>query len=226
MKLINFLFILSIFSLIGCKNGPFASNVLEVTKNLTVSEITSESAKITWSKVDNAYCYEVYYQPEGYEAWYKIDTFKTECTLDNLFSDENYTVSVQANSDFHNNKYFPSDYAKKSFRTLVEVLEEKELFRPKNLKAEINSDKTTLTVSWEAVEDAVYYDVYLEYVLKYRGPEPDKEISFIYTVPATQTSFKDDSVPLFKKVSIKVAARNKDFSDSCRWSKYIWLENE
>ena len=207
----------------GCKKGGDENKILPIPANLTVSEITAEGAKLTWSKVDNAYCYDIMYRPEGYDTWIHTDTFKTEYTLHNLYNEHTYTVLVKASG---NSTYFSSDFAEITFETLADVVPENELARPKNVKGAFNDNKTALTISWDAVENAVYYDIYIDYTVIHRATPPDSNAIFEYTVPATQTTLTVDNIPEFKKVNIKVAARNKNFSDSCRWSKDIWITNE
>ena len=217
--------IISAILFAGCKNGGGEYKTLPVPSNLTVSDITADGAKLSWSKVDNAYCYYIMYCPEGYEIWTCTETFKTEYTLNNLYNESEYTVLVQAVANRKSEVEISSDFAKKTFKTLADVVPENELARPKNVKGVFNDKKTALTVSWDAVENAVYYDIYLDYTVKHRDTPPDDDVLFYYTVPATQTSYTIENILEFNKISIKVAARNKDFSDSCRWSKDVYIKN-
>lgn len=205
----------------GCANISFNAKIIKKPKNLKVSSITSETATVSWSPVKNAGYYFLTITAKGYEKQETRSTSKTSYDLYNLYFDQDYTVSVVAADSYLANSI--SYKSTVNFTTLPDVTPEGEFNRPQNVKPVFNAEKNELTVSWDAVPDAAYYDIYLEYVYSYRAPPPDKHTGYVFTVPATQTTFTDKP-QLSKEVCVKVAARNKDFSDSCRWSKDIFLK--
>ena len=97
-----------------------------------------------------------------------------------------------------------------------------ELARPSNVNAQFDKAKTTVKISWDAVEGASYYDVSLEGHDSYDSYWTIFKV--IKTVPATQTECVYAEAVAGPYIYIKVAARDSDFSDSCRWSKDFVLE--
>ena len=250
--IINSLFATTLFLFASCNNGNMADKKLPTPKNLTVSSITSDSAVISWDAVENARLYYIRYQAEGYEWDYEIvypvdqsqviSSNKTipdinsliflvknsdetyTMTFYNLFCDHNYTVEVSA-MPHEEDSLEESNPTKKTFRTLPEVIPEGELKRPENVQIEVDSEKPCVKVSWDAVEGAVYYDIYLKYAIN-RDYMPDDKVLITRTVPASQTFVEDSSMSGLGDVYAawyKVAARNSDFSDPCRWSKYKYV---
>ena len=236
--------IISLF--FSCDNGFFGGNKLPSPKNLTVSSITSDSAVVSWKAVDNARLYYIAVRAEGYD-WtgdvvYPVDSGDSEETarlifsekntdntycvnLNNLYYDHNYEVEVSA-KPYDDDSYKDSDASKVTFKTLQEVIPAGELTRPENVKIEVNKEESKVKVSWDAVEGAAYYDIDLSYVTDYYYDMPDREVTIIRTVPASQTFIEDSTMSSLSDVDVvwyRVAARNSGFSDPCRWSKNQYI---
>ena len=253
--IINGLFAATLFLFAGCDNGDISDNKLPAPENLTVSSITSDSAVVSWKAVDNARLYYISWRAEGYdwdseivypvEPSQVISSNKTTpdaarfiisvknpdetytVTFNNLYCDHNYKVEVSAMPREDDDRE-ESNPSKKSFKTLPEVIPAGELKRPENVQIKIDSQKASARVSWDAVEGAAYYDINLKYITDYYYDIPETVIEINRTVPASQLFVEDSSMTSFKDVDViwyKVAARNSDFSDPCRWSKdeYIRL---
>ena len=184
--------------------------------------ITSNSAEVSWSPVADTYHYEVKYLPAGYDEWKTSYTSKNSYTLYDLYPEHDYTIKVRACPPTDEESTASSDFAKKDFKTLIEVIPDGELDRVKNVKASINEAKTTVNISWDAVAEASFYDIVLEYIEEYSW-QPDEIYTITKTVSASQTSIVDTNVGLGKKLHIKVAARNFEFSNECRWSKDLYF---
>lgn len=187
--------------------------MLDSPKNIKVSDVTSDSALVTWSPVKHAESYEVMWTIKGYEAWNYKTVKGNGIKLEDLTFDQDYTVQVCANAPTF------SEYNKTEFTTLMDETPDGEFARPTNIKASFNKDKSSISVTWDAVEGASYYDINFDFgesysPVKYRIPK---------TVPSSQTEFTYTGTIYGSYVNISVAARNSDFSDSCRWSREIRL---
>lgn len=204
---------------LSCSNIYFFS--LDNPRNIKVHSITSNSAEVSWPPVKKAAYYEVMWQMKDSSDW-AYETVRTNhfCIKD-LWYDQEYVVQVASFPDEKDSKlYAPSDYVKQSFKTLGDVPPAGELARPGNTRASINNTKTAITVNWDAVQNAAYYDICFEFMNSY---SPVVELRVVKTVPVSQTEFVYTEALPGSKVIIKIAARNSDFSDSCRWSKDIIL---
>ncbi len=230
----------------SCNNGLFSDNKLPSPKNLTVSSVTSDSAVVSWEAVDNARLYYIAVRAEGYDwtgdAVYPVDSDDSEetarliltgkesdntfkVTLNNLYYDHNYEVEVSA-MPYDDDSYEESDPARTSFKTLQEVIPQGELKRPENVRIEIFKEQSKIKIQWDAVEGAAYYDIDISYVTDYYYGVPDRIVDIAHTVPASQTFLEDLSMSSLSDVDViwyRVAARNSDFSDPCRWSKNQYI---
>lgn len=210
--------ILTSFLFLSCIFGIKVS--LDSPKNIKVSDITSNSALVTWSSVKHAQSYEVMWTRKDNESWDFARVKENGIMLEGLTFDQDYTVQVCANASENSVFYTSSEYNGTDFKTLLDATPEGELARPTNIKASLNKDNSTITVSWDAVEGALYYDLNFEFFEDY---SPAK-YKIVKTVPASQISFTYTGTLYGKYVNISVAARDSDFSDSCRWSKEVNLE--
>ena len=210
--------ILSSFFFLSCIFG--IKTELNTPKNVKVSDITSNSAVVTWSSVKHAESYEVMWTMKGNESWSYKTVYETGIKLEDLFFDQDYTVQVCANASGNSAFYTSSEYNGTDFKTLLDETPEGELARPTNIKASLNKDNSTITVSWDAVEGASYYDLNFEFFEDY---SPAK-YKIVKTISASQTSFTYTGTLYGKYVNISIAARDSDFSDSCRWSKEVQLK--
>lgn len=75
-----------------CVGAPPCSN----PTNLSVSNITSNSARATWGAVSGRSYYRVAYKPDGASTWLRKTVYATSTTLTNLRARTNYTVAVRA----------------------------------------------------------------------------------------------------------------------------------
>lgn len=209
--LTSFLFLSCIFGIKGSLDSP---------KNIKVSNITSDSATVTWSSVKNAQSYEVMWTRKGNDAWNYKTVKENGIKLEGLTFDQDYTVQVCANPSEGSAFTTSSDYSKADFKTLMDPTPEGEFARPSNITASLNEDKSAIKVSWAAVEGASYYDINFVFSesyspVKYRIPK---------TLPSSQTDFTYTGTMYGNSVNISVAARNSDFSDTCRWSREVLLK--
>ena len=210
-QLFLFCAIMSSFLFLGCIFGT--KTMLDSPKNIKVSDVTSDSALVTWSPVKHAESYEVMWTIKGYEAWNYKTVKENGIKLEDLTFDQDYTVQVCANAPTF------SEYNKTEFTTLMDETPDGEFARPTNIKASFNKDQSSISVTWDAVEGASYYDINFDFgesylPVKYRIPK---------TVPSSQTELTYTGTIYGSYVNISVAARNSDFSDTCRWSREIRL---
>lgn len=202
------------FLFLSCTNIYFGE--LEVPEGVQVTSITSDSAVVSWKSVGKAKYYDVTWKIKGSESWAgSILVEDIHYQIEELVYNQEYIVKVAALFENKTGNLFMSEYVTTSFTTLEDVPPEGELARPNNVVAKYNKDESTITISWDAVKDAAYYDINIKDENPYYyGPGLD----IVKIVPAEKTEFVyKDSIPTNKMV-IKVAARNSDFSDACRWS--------
>jgi hypothetical protein len=219
-KTFTVFFIIICFLFLSCTNVYFGN--LEVPENVKVTSITCDSAVVGWKSVRKAKYYDVTWQIKG--SKYVAGSMIVEdihCQLEDLVYCQEYIVKVAALFENRTGNLFMSDYVTTSFTTLEDVPPEGELARPNNVVAKYNKDESTITISWDAVKDAAYYDINIKDENPYYyGPG----LNIVKIVPAEKTEFVyKDSIPTNKMI-IKVAARNSDFSDTCRWSYEVSLE--
>ena len=216
--LLILLTVLSVF-FAACGNILWGIN-REAPKNLRVSSITADSAVLSWDEVNKASQYEIKWQTgiDGSNAHSYIVNAESginSFTIDNLIYEREYKVQIAAMFETGNNQYVMSDYATTSFKTLKDIPPSGELARPGNVKASYNQDKSAINISWDGVEAAAYYDVNLKSdELYFHAPR----LNLLNTVVAPKTEYIYSGFLPESRIVIKVAARNSDFSDSCRWS--------
>ena len=113
----------------------------------------------------------------------------------------------------------PSDYAEIRFKTKEDIAPQGEFKRPGNVKLQFDETKEKIQISWDAVENVSYYDIKLEY--QNRG---SNSFPITYTVSADKTSFIAENLKYGETVTCCIAARNENFTDSCRWTKLVSLK--
>lgn len=198
----------------------------EAPRNLKVSSITSDSAVLSWNPVNKASQYEIRWKTENDGNYWKSDIVNAESgtnifKIDNLLYEREYKVQIAAMFDTGNNQYVMSDYASTSFKTLKDIPPSGELARPGNVKARFNQDKSAITINWDAVEGAAYYDINIKTdELYFHAPR----LNVLKTAAAPKTECIYSGYLPESRIVVKVAARNSDFSDSCRWSYEVELE--
>ena len=202
---------------LSCVNILFYT--LDEPRKLKVSSITSESALVTWAPVKKAGYYDVMWHMPDSDNWF-YETVTTNCiTIKDLWYSQEYIVQVAAFPPDRTSKtYAQSEYVTVSFKTLDDVPPQGELARPGDLKAEFNSAHDAIIVSWGAVQGAVYYDICIEGSY---GNTPKPEFRLVKTIPASQTKYSYTGPFGGMDISFKIAARNSDLSDTCRWSREV-----
>lgn len=221
---LNFLIILLVPLLFtACPGINVYEHQLNVPKNLKVSSITSEGAVISWTPVKQAEFYEVSWFKGNSDTGGSKYSYQASVQLDGLDYDETYKILVRAMPNSNKDELIPSEYVQISFKTKEDVTPAGEYARPGNIKLTLDDAKKYITITWDPVEDAVYYDISLEYVQKY-SYMPDQNAVIQYTVSASQTSITVSNRALGQTVQCKVAARNSTFGDTCRWSKPVALK--
>ncbi len=121
--------------------------VCAVPTELEISDVTANSAKVTWE--GEAETYRVAYKAENEEEWTIEETNATEITLANLLDNTNYELNVKAECG----EVGASAKAVATFKTVAECKV------PTNLAVSHSVENTTIT--WVAVENAESYE--LEY---------------------------------------------------------------
>ena len=211
----SIMIILSALVFYGCPLMPIC---LDCPENVTVTDITSESAVISWTAVPDAASYEIMWAREGINYWDFRTTANTKFELTGLTEDQAYSVQICAVPE-NTYRYSSSSYTIKNFTTLVEVFPAGELGRPRNVTLTLNAEKTSAQVSWDAVEGASYYDIKCTYTIT-----PDSTQEKTVTVTADRTSFTDTGINNYSKIEYCIAARDSDFSninEKCHWSKTV-----
>jgi hypothetical protein len=198
----------------------------EAPKNLRVSSITSDSAVILWNPVTEATMYEITWKSKE-EEYGHVTTIGAEANsykINDLLNETEYMVKIAAMFyiGFNGaNQYTMSDYVSTSFKTLKDIPPSGELAKPGNVKANFNKDKSAIIISWNAVEGAAYYDINLKSdELYFHAPR----LNVLNTVAASKTEYIYSGFLPESRIVIKVAARNSDFSDSCRWSYEVEIK--
>ena len=195
---------------------------LEMPKGIIVSSITSEAAVIFWSPVNKAKYYDVMWKLKESDDWTGSKLVEeNHCQLEDLLYNQEYDVKVGSMYEYKSGEYLMSDYASSSFKTLPDVPAEGELARPNNVKARYNEDKSAIIISWDSVEGESYYDINLreDKMIYYSSG-----LNVLKTVAAEKTELIYDGRIPDNKIIIKVAARDSDFSDTCRWSYEVYLD--
>ena len=220
-KKINILFSTFICSLfLSC--GTVFLDELEVPKNVKISSIASDSAVVSWSPVSKAKYYDVMWKLKESNDWTGSKLVEeNQCQLEELLYNQEYDVKVAGMFEYKSGQYLMSDYTSNSFRTLPDVPPEGELGRPNNVKARFNEDKSAIIIIWDSVEGASYYDINLkEDKVIYYSPG----LNILKTISAEKTELVYTGTIPKNKIIIKVAARDSDFSDTCRWSYEVYLD--
>ncbi len=214
--------ILSALIFCGC---PLFTLPLESPKNIWISNITSESAIVSWSYVLDADSYEIWWTFKGNEYWNVEKTDYTSFILKDLVDGEIYSVRIRAIPAIYSD-YIPSDSAIKNFNTPEKEVPAGELARPRHVTLTREADGTGIKINWDAVEGAAYYNIKCSYIMQLSdGDETVKEKTV--TVSAEQTSYTDTEINGYNVIQYSVAARDADFSnigDKLHWSKTVNLK--
>ena len=158
---VSIITILSSFLFCSC---PFSPQSLDNPENVIITDITSESAVVSWTAVPHAALYEILWAPEGNNYWEFQTTTYTKLKLTELIEDETYSVKIFA-IPANTSRYSSTSVTVKNFTTLVEVFPAGELDRPRNVTLTLNEEKTNAQISWDAVEGASYYDIKCTYTI-------------------------------------------------------------
>lgn len=118
----------------------------DVPADLVVSNVTTESAVLTW-EAGNASAWQVNYKAMDAEEWSRVTVFENTCTLTDLDQNTAYMVRVLANCG----NLGLSEQVSASFTTVATCL------APEYLTAEAQGH--TVNVSWLPVEDVNKYEV-------------------------------------------------------------------
>lgn len=205
----------------ACVDGLVFDNyqrALDPPERVSVSDITYNSALVSWSPVKRAKLYLVCF---GFKEELSLRSFEvtdTSFLLEDLLFDENYIVEVYAFSQNQILKEFSGYASEVEFKTPLDPVPEGEYARPTNLNAVKNQNDSSITISWDSIDDASYYEI------KFRFICDEQTIVINKIIAADQCEYTyTDSLP-GDSIYINVAARNSNFSDTCRWSKTIRLK--
>ena len=150
----------------------------------TVSDVTVNSATLTWQKIENALSYEIYLgdDPNPYKA------IGTSRTLTGLQSDTRFTIRMKAVPESSSTAYLASDLSEEvSFKTAAR----EPLATPAPVASEVTT--TSFSISWEEIENAASY----EYIFN-DGETVETEsltASFTDLSVGTEHSFKLRAIP-------------------------------
>lgn len=142
------------------------STKLDSVKNIQF-EVTTESLKITWDKVDHADSYEVVFN--GGDASSVKDT-SMSINASELQDGANYTVSITAKAG--DKKYKDSDPTTTTYQYNVKTTQ---LNTPNGLNASVDSGGAW-NLTWNPVDNATYY------VITINGEQVDRIAGTSYTI--------------------------------------------
>ena len=213
--------ILSVFIMMMASSCAvmFGDVALDTPKNFRIVDVGCDSAIISWDRVPNAMDYEVAGKNiSSGEAGFIYFPGDPIVTIENLDWDETYEVKITARaSGTVWDRYTNSDSVKITFTTTMPGVPDGELERPMKLKSVYENGNVTLT--WDKVEGADFYEVNCEYYTMKNGidflnlqrPEP---------VPADKNYLIDDRLPEgVSKICYRVCARSKTNPEMKNWSK-------
>lgn len=125
-------------------------------KNVNVSNITEDSAYVSWSSVSNATGYNIYVSKNSGTYKYWGTTTSRNYTINNLDADTSYRVRVEAYRRVNGIKYTGSYSTAKSFRTDKDDY----IATVTHLNVTVKN-RNEAYLSWWPVEDATGYEVYI-----------------------------------------------------------------
>ena len=181
------LLIISIICLLFCFIPTIvkAHNIsIPQVKNVKVSEITSSSIKIKWSKIKNITGYRVYIYDKNEQVYKFYKTVETtSLRINNLKSSKNYRFKVRAYLLKNGKKY----YGKKSIELITSTNPDK----VKELKTDKRTD-SSLTISWKNQSRVTGYRVYIynNSSKKYEYYDKTKNNSIIIKNLSSMTEYK------------------------------------
>ena len=123
---------------------------------LTIDDVTTSKAYLSWSKVSNADGYEIWLAKENGSYQYKGSFAKTSATLSNLEEDTTYKVKVVSYKDTTSGTVYGPDSAVKTFTT---ERTESEVDKVKNVTYEVDGNK--VYIDWDRVSGADGYEIYM-----------------------------------------------------------------
>ena len=215
--------ILSALVFCGC---PHIGECLGSPENLTVTDLTDESAVVSWTAVRGAAVYEIMWSLKDNDWWRFERITGTTFKLTELLAEETYTVKVCAFPE-DTESHICSNQTIKEFTTLEKKYPVGEFAPPKNVKLTPNEEKTNVTITWDAVEGSAYYEIKCCY--EFYSSEEEKYVTQerIVTVSANKTSYTDTERNGYNVIQYSVAARDADFSnigEKLHWSETVNLK--
>ncbi len=126
--------------------------------NATAEAVSSSSIKISWDKVETALTYKIYRSATSTGTYLPIGNTSGNANV--TYTDEeldlNTTYYYQVTAESYCEESAPSIY------TFAETMNCSNIpMPPSNIKAETKS-QTEITVSWDAVSGAKYYNIYID----------------------------------------------------------------
>lgn len=126
----------------GCAGPP---------SNFRITQVGPSTARVAWDRVDNIEDYQIQWRRIGTRTWNTVSSTGTQYQIVNLVPNADYEVRVRANCGGINNQ---SPWARAiPFQT-------ERLCPDAGPITVVDSTGTTLTLSWEAVEGVLNYQVY------------------------------------------------------------------
>ena len=209
----------AIFSFSCRMPAGISQTPLDKPENVRVENITEDSVIIIWNSVEHARDYEVIVQKRrnGLKYFYYPENPKIE--LKNLDWDESYDVEIIPHtSETVWELYKTGDSSKISFTTKMPGVPEGELKRPENVKAVFNQNEKTVTVTWDKVDGAVFYEIKCEYADNLETVS-DWKTSMLNAPKTTFIDKIESDMSDFTKIIYRVCARNQKDDNVHYWSK-------
>lgn len=123
---------------------------------LTLKDVTTSKAYLSWSKVSNADGYEIWLAKGNTSYQYKGSFTKTSATISNLEENTTYKVKVISYKDTTSGTVYGPDSAVKTFTT---EKTNSDIDKVKNVTYEVDGNKAT--IEWDRVSGADGYEIYM-----------------------------------------------------------------
>lgn len=123
---------------------------------LTLKDVTTSKAYLSWSKVSNADGYEIWLAKGNASYQYKGSFTKTSATISNLEENTTYKVKVISYKDTTSGTVYGPDSAVKTFTT---EKTNSDIDKVKNVTYEVDGNKAT--IEWDRVSGADGYEIYM-----------------------------------------------------------------
>lgn len=126
-----------------------ASEACGVPINLSSSNITTNSATVSWNEVNGAELYNIRYRPLGTSSWANTSATTTSKTLNSLIAATGYEFEIRANCNTSSSNYSVTS----TFTTEAAICDEPTGFTASNIT------ETSVLLSWAVINDSESYTI-------------------------------------------------------------------